>query len=482
MPRIRRETFRRLRPWLILAMAVWPAFWHVLDFPEDRDDEFPAVVRPTFSHRPPPAYRLAEPGDTIDRIAIYTSSLDIVLAVTGLAIAARRRQPGLWPSAVGLSLAAFWYAANPAPTFDGWHGLAWRALIHPETPPAVKLVLGAAALALIAVVAGPLVAHWPERRVLWRQARGRRAVALLAVALVAALLRQVEIPGVEPAGYWPRWCLVWSLIAFGLALVRLFPTLGLGSWRWRLGVGVLGTSAWYALVVAGIALTWYHRPLERLRTVEPGKIYISAMPTPRGLAIAQQRHHFKTIINLFPEDTPLRSPLFPQEQAFARAHGIHYVYSPADVASSNAFLDETLRLARDPSAWPVLIHCHACMDRTPAWMGIYRFVVQGKPLDEILQEIERHRGYRPKASVILLYNRVLAPRAPEHYAADPTAALLRRCAAGTVDPYEAELRTELRQRLAHPDAPPRLSRRMTPFPARRSAPPGRVSDSPAVRP
>src|SRR5205807_764601 len=81
-------------------------------------------------------------------------------------------------------------------------------------------------------------------------------------------------------------------------------------------------------------------------------------------------------------------------------------------ADSDEFLDETLRLSRDPSAWPILIHCHACMDRSPAWMGIYRFVVQGRSLREIFREIEGHRGYRPKASVTLLYNRVLPPRAP----------------------------------------------------------------------
>jgi hypothetical protein len=70
------------------------------------------------------------------------------------------------------------------------------------------------------------------------------------------------------------------------------------------------------------------------------------------------------------------------------------------------------------------------MDRSPAWMGIYRFVVQGRPLLEILQEIEAHRGYRPKSSVTLLYNRVLEPRAPDHYRADPTTAKLREYAHG----------------------------------------------------
>ena len=96
------------------------------------------------------------------------------------------------------------------------------------------------------------------------------------------------------------------------------------------------------------------------------------------------------------------------------------------------------------------------MDRTPAWMGIYRFVVEGRPLDEILREIEGHRGYRPKASVTLLYNRVLPRLAPERYRNDPTAALLRRCAEGTIDPYYDELRG--RARRANPIRGERLRR------------------------
>jgi hypothetical protein len=450
-----RNTLRLFRPWLVLALAVLPAIWHVLDFPEDRDDEYPAIQRPTFNPLPPPAYRLAEPGDTIDRIAIYTSSLAIILSVVGWVASWNR--PGLWPSALGISLAAFWYGANPGPTFDGWHGLGWRALFHPESPPSLRVALATAALGLAALIARPFVVNWRRRGELWSRARRRHAAALLVVALILALIRQIEIPGLEPVGYWPRWALVWSLIALNLALVRLVPPLGLRSWLRRAGLGVLGTSAWLALVVVGIGLTWYHRPLARLRTVVPGKIYISAMPTPRGLEIAYRRHPFKTIVNLFPEETPLQSPLYPHERAFARAHGIHYLLSPSDVSSADAFLDETLRLARDPSAWPILVHCHACMDRTPAWMGIYRFVVEGQPLAAIMREIEGHRGYRPKASVILLYNRVLAPRAPEHYAQDPTAALLRRCAKGTHDPFEDEVRAELERRSANPGSPPRVS-------------------------
>jgi hypothetical protein len=200
-------------------------------------------------------------------------------------------------------------------------------------------------------------------------------------------------------------------------------------------LGPTAAAGWLALVLMGIDVTWYHRPLARLKEVEPGRVYISAMPTRPGLEIAHQRHHFRTIINLFPEETPQRSPLLGDELKFAQDHGIHYVQSPSDPspAASSAFLDLTLAIAKDPSAWPILVHCHGCMDRSPAWMGVYRFIVQGRSLRQIMQEIERHRGYRPKGSVILLYNRVLPPRAPAQYGLDPTAALLRQCAQGTYD-------------------------------------------------
>src|SRR5206468_2237358 len=104
-------------------------------------------------------------------------------------------------------------------------------------------------------------------------------------------------------------------------------------------------------------------------------------------ALAQERHHFKTIINLFPEDSPFRSSRLPEELRFARANGIRYYGSPTEVSKSNEFLDLTLKLARDPDAWPILVHCHACMDRTPAWVGIYYYVVEGWRLDDVFRFI-----------------------------------------------------------------------------------------------
>ena len=72
----------------------------------------PRVERPTFSRFPPSAYRLAEPGDTLDRVEIYLSSVGVVLAAVGV-LAGRGR--GYWPAGLAIALAGFWYAATPGP-------------------------------------------------------------------------------------------------------------------------------------------------------------------------------------------------------------------------------------------------------------------------------------------------------------------------------------------------------------------------------
>src|SRR5262249_35088351 len=145
----------------------------------------------------------------------------------------------------------------------------------------------------------------------------------------------------EPVGYWPRWEFVWSLTAFSAVLARLQPKPS-GRPLVALSFAAGGAAVWSALVVGGVWLTWYHRPLDRLRAVVPGKIYMSAMPTARGLKLAHARHRFKTVINLFPEDTPYRSPRLPEELRFVEKYGLRYVGSPSDVESANDFLDLTL--------------------------------------------------------------------------------------------------------------------------------------------
>ncbi|MFO0910753.1 MAG: protein tyrosine phosphatase, partial [Isosphaeraceae bacterium] len=308
----------------MLLVAMFPAFWHVLVFPSEIDGEYPEVVRPTFSRRPPPAYRLAEPGDTIDRVAIYVSAVAIALSLGGLIW--NRSDRRLWTGALAIGTGAYWLAANPSPTFDGWHGIGWASIGNAQTPWMTRVALVALGFLLVSGCAWAVGTTRDRWASLLARARANQVAGLLASAAVLAMGRAFDIPGVEPQGYWPRWFLVWALILFAAALIRLMPRPRLGPVR-RLASFAVAAGIWYVLVAGGIWLTWYHRPLARLREIVPGKVYISAMPTGKGLEIAQARHHFKTIINLFPESGPLRSPRLPEELAFVQKHGLTYVGS-----------------------------------------------------------------------------------------------------------------------------------------------------------
>lgn len=418
---------RRAWPWLALALATVPAFWYVLDFESDIDPEFPRVVRPTFNTYPPAAYRFAEAGDTIDHAAVYIASAALVLSAWGCLRGGSKR---LWVAAMAISLAGFWHAATPGPLVNGWHGLGWRVLADTQAPSWLRVMLAACAVGLIGVVAWGISGRSPARN--WLAARRSGISKLLIAAASLVALRQTGWLDREPFGFWPRWFYVWGLLAWALALLRVSPVPPGGRARGAVLAAML--VVWLGLDFTGRGIFWYQRPIHRLREIVPNRIYLSAMPTYRGLELAHERHHFRTIVNLFPEHTAARSPLVPDEIRFAHEHGINYIGNdPAD-PTGEAFVARTLELSRDPSAWPILVHCHASMDRSPAWTGLYRFVVQGWPLADALREIERHRGLRPKASVTLLYNRMLPKLAPGRAAQDPTAALLRENAAGTPDP------------------------------------------------
>ena len=438
MERPPRASRLRFWPWLVLALTTIPAVWYVFDYENDIDPELPRVVRPTFSPYPPAAYRFAEACDTIDHVAVYVSSAALVLAVWGWLRNPRER---LWLAAVALSAAGFWHAATPAPLADGWYGLGWRTIFDARAPVANRLILAG-----LAVGRGGDRRSGPPGTALSLRPGARLAthgiLGLLIAAAILMVMRQVGWLDWEPIGFWPRWFYVWGLFAWAFALVRVVPA---APPRWsRAAIVGLMVLVSLGLDFTGRGLFWYQRPIARLKEVVPGRLYLSAMPTYLGLQLAQQRYHFRTIINLYPELTPEQSPHWHDELRFAREHGLNYVGNESqDGTGGEDFVARTLELSRDPKTWPILVHCHASMDRSPAWVGIYRFVVQGWPLVDALREIERHRGLRPKAAVTVLYTQILPKIAPERCAEDPTFALLKECAAGSGGPdAQVALRAE----------------------------------------
>ncbi|MEI7921919.1 MAG: protein tyrosine phosphatase [Planctomycetota bacterium] len=428
---------------LFCALIALVAVWHALDFSHDFDPEYPGLNRDHYSRYAPFAYRLSEPGDTLDLTTLYLSSVGIGLSMI-LWVRRDRNQTcpaetSIRTSLFGLCLAGFWIGAAPDPTPDGWHGLAWQAITRVSTPLHVKLILSLFAVMVLSLTFYPITRL--GRTLYKKTSHGWRCLALLAG--ICFCWRITNWPDPEPWGYWSRWAMILTQsIVLGALLGRFqalppIPTSSRRKVSKRLALSSL--SLVFLVIQAGFYLHWLHWPIPRFKVVIPGQIYVSAMPPPSGLALANDRHHFKTIINLFNEDTPLRHPNFPAELAYAESHGIRYIRAQGKSYGS-AYVQSTFDEVRKPENWPVLVHCHGNMDRTPAWLGMYRFIDQSWSLADVLAAIERHRGYRPKGGTTILYNDVLPILAPDRWATDPTAKRLVQNAHGIK--HQAELQAE----------------------------------------
>ena len=133
----------------------------------------------------------------------------------------RRPRRGFWPAGLAIALAALWYSATPGPTVDGWYGLGWRTIARCPcavagcarscSRPRSRWPRSSAACGLRA---GEIASGMPGPPL-----SDARSGGLWIAALVLAVARQFDIPGVEPAGYWPRWAMIWSLLAFDLGLL-----------------------------------------------------------------------------------------------------------------------------------------------------------------------------------------------------------------------------------------------------------------------
>lgn len=414
---------------LLCAIVAAVAVWHALDFSHDIDPEFPGLQRDHFSRYAPFAYRLAEPGDTLDLTTLYLGS-------TGLGLLAllqmRRETRAATPaekharlSLLGVSLAGFWFGSAPDPTMDGWHGLAWQAALRVSTPPWQRGLISLVALSLGCLIILPVAFQFRS----FIQKKSYQHKLLLLVAALGFGWRLGNWPDPEPWGYWPRWAMVICMLTVLSAILARFQqkmpqaeNAIVSRRRSHLPVFISGLLI-LAIIQAGYYIHWLHWPMARFKMVIPGQLYVSAMPSPHGLKLAHQRHHFKTIINLFNEDTPLRHQNFPAELQFANDNGIKYIRAEGK-NYGNSFIELTFQAANDPANWPVLVHCHGNMDRTPAWLGMYRFRYQGWGLAQVFAAIERHRGYRPKGGTTVLYCDLLPKLEPEKWAADPVAARL----------------------------------------------------------
>ncbi len=119
-------------------------------------------------------------------------------------------------------------------------------------------------------------------------------------------------------------------------------------------------------------------------TIEEGRIYRSAQPSPFFLRWLRSGPEIRTLVNLR-GDTP------GWESRFAARNGMR-LFS-FDLSASRpprqSEVDRFLRVLRDPENYPLLVHCRNGVDRTGYMLALYRTQDQGWDADRAAREMNR---------------------------------------------------------------------------------------------
>jgi tyrosine-protein phosphatase SIW14 len=149
------------------------------------------------------------------------------------------------------------------------------------------------------------------------------------------------------------------------------------------------------LVVLLFAIPFFHyratfERTKRLREVTPGVFYRSGQMTVEGYEDAVERLHIQTIVNLRDDapDPDVRHSYLDarttKESDLCRRLGVRWVFIPPDLipktrvpAARPAAIDRFLDLLDDRSAYPILVHCNAGLNRTGVIVAVYRMEHDG---------------------------------------------------------------------------------------------------------
>jgi len=136
---------------------------------------------------------------------------------------------------------------------------------------------------------------------------------------------------------------------------------------------------------------------KNFHVVSPG-IWRSAQPDEKSLSCLKKMG-LKTIINLRQEDSDLEL----WEREYAYKNNLAYFHFPMDakMPPDVGQLSAILRILRDVSSRPILIHCYGGRDRTGLVVGVYKAQFTNESLDNIHQEMLMY-GYNERAYPLLL--------------------------------------------------------------------------------
>jgi protein tyrosine phosphatase (PTP) superfamily phosphohydrolase (DUF442 family) len=158
-----------------------------------------------------------------------------------------------------------------------------------------------------------------------------------------------------------------------------------------------------AVIVAGplVCFRAAYAYEKRLREVAPGRLYRCGQMTADGFEDAVRRCGIRMILNVqddYPDpdiELSFWRPGTIKESELCKRLGVRYAWIAPDLvpvrespAKRPKAVDEFLRLLDDETAYPVLIHCKAGLNRTGCFVAVYRMEYQGWSHMEAFQEMK----------------------------------------------------------------------------------------------
>ena len=163
--------------------------------------------------------------------------------------------------------------------------------------------------------------------------------------------------------------------------------------RWRKLVVPL--AVWVVAASVGGTVAWFQCSLPNFGCVEPGVLYRSGQPDARALCLIQERCGIRTIVNLRSARKVTSDPDAREETAYARENGINFVNLPYNDGLPEGQVEKFLQLMKDPSRYPVLVHCAEGKERAGVMVAAYRICVNGWSAQDALAEMKRF-GFKPE--------------------------------------------------------------------------------------
>jgi hypothetical protein len=155
-----------------------------------------------------------------------------------------------------------------------------------------------------------------------------------------------------------------------------------------------GVLALILVVVLGTIWSWPNVVPKNFGVVIPGKIYRSGELPPAALARVVRARGIRTVIDFGawePGSREERLSVLAMESLGVKRH---LFWLEGDGSGDITRYLEALRLMRDPSTHPILLHCGAGSERTGCAVILYRHYFQGIDIDRAIEEARRY-GHHP---------------------------------------------------------------------------------------